>query len=168
MDNNITVSEPTRQKLACQGRSLPGKVTGKLKTALDAMVWQAASRKDAAAIAGLTDHSLRQALRRPHVMQRYLSECELLRLSGRAKRLHRLDELASQDSNKQAAVNAIKAAEGIGDDDYAPGRLPQQRMPGITIVIENAPADRKPRPMIELDAVPSHLNGTDGGPDSRR
>jgi hypothetical protein len=43
-------------------------------------------------------------------MKHYLAECEMLRLSGRAKRLHRLDALAQQNDNKNAAVAAIKTA----------------------------------------------------------
>jgi hypothetical protein len=116
------------------GLKTPPKVTGKLKAALDAMIWQAARRSDAALLAGLTDHSLRAALKKPHVMAHYLAECEVLRLSGRAKRLHRLDELATQDGNKNAAVAAIKAAESIADDNHAPGRAPVLMQPGITIV----------------------------------
>ena len=65
----------------------------------------------------------------------YLSACEVPRLSSRAKRLHRLDELATQDSNKQGAVNAIKAGEGIVDDNHGSGRLPSLMQPGMTIVI---------------------------------
>jgi hypothetical protein len=59
---------PTRQALAIQGRSRRGAVTGKLKVALDLMVWENFSRKDAAAKAGLADASLRFAFRKPHVM----------------------------------------------------------------------------------------------------
>ena len=125
----------SRQAIAARDRSRPGKVSGRLKRVLDAMVWEAASRKDAAQTAGMSDHSVRQALKRPHVMAYYNSECEVLRLSGRAKRLHRLDELASQDANKNAAVAAIKVAEGIADEQAmrAPG---MQRAPGVVIVIQ--------------------------------
>jgi hypothetical protein len=95
------------------------------------MVWSAASRKEAAQVAGLTDHGLRQALRRPHVMAFYLSECEVLRASGRAKRLHRLEELAAQNVNVNGAVAAIKAAEQIAEDPArSSGANPS---PGIVI-----------------------------------
>jgi hypothetical protein len=99
-------AQPTRQAIAAKDRSLPGRVTGRLKRAVDAMVWQAASRKEAAEMAGMTDHSLRAALKRPHVMAHYLAECEVLRLSGRAKRLHRLEEIAASDKNLNASVAA--------------------------------------------------------------
>jgi hypothetical protein len=113
------------------------------------MVRNAASRNEAAQAAGMTDHSLRQALKRPHVMRHYLAECEVLRLSGRAKRLHRRDEIAHQDDNKNAAVAAIKTAEQLGDSqDAARGT---QQMPGLTIVIRNAP----PQPLIDATPLPA-------------
>jgi hypothetical protein len=149
------VSQPTRQAIAARNRSLPGKVTGRLKRAIDAMVWQAASRKEAAAMAGMTDHSLRQAMKRPHVMQYYLSECEVLRLSGRAKRLHRLEELAGQDSNRNAAVAAIKVAEQIVDERHAAGPHAVTQ-PGLVIVITPKDVLRPLGPTIDtqLERMP--------------
>jgi hypothetical protein len=38
---------PTTPAEAAQDRSAPGKVTGRLKRALDAMIWQAMKRADA-------------------------------------------------------------------------------------------------------------------------
>jgi hypothetical protein len=70
---------PTRQAAAIPGRSRRGAVTGKLKTALDLMVWENLKRKDAAAQAGLTDPSLRFAFRKPHVMAYYRAELAALR-----------------------------------------------------------------------------------------
>jgi hypothetical protein len=137
----------TRQAIAARDRTLPGRVTGKLYKAIEAMVWSAASRKEAAQVAGLSDHGLRQALRRPHVMAFYLSECEVLRVSGRAKRLHRLEELAAQNVNVNGAVAAIKAAEMIAEDPIrSSGANPS---PGICIVIHQA---LPPKPV--LDAAP--------------
>jgi hypothetical protein len=150
------LAQPNRQALAAQNRSLPGKVTGRLRNAIDAMVWKAASRKEAAQMAAMTDHSLRQALRRPHVMGYYLAECEVLRLSGRAKRLHRLEELASQDRNINGAVAAIKAAEQIEDDTRASGRA-GLTAPGLIIVIGNQPVAQPPAP-IAIDAVPAEVS----------
>jgi hypothetical protein len=147
-----TEGAPTRQALAARNRSLPGRVTGKLHTAIAAMVWEGASRKEAAELAGLSDHGLRQALRRPHVLARYRAECEVLRVSGRAKRLHRLEQLATQDENRNAAVAAIKAAEQLGDDRMASGA--QQQMPGFVVVIRHAVMDAPPpRTIIDAQAV---------------
>jgi hypothetical protein len=150
---------PSRQKLAARDRSLPGKVTGRLRTAIDAMVWQAANRKDAAAIAGMTDHSLRQALRRSHVMHHYLRECEVLRQSGKAKRLHRLEEIAASDKNQNAAVAAIKAAEQLEEQAQIHARG-MQAAPGLVIVLERGdrgtvqPIEKRVAPVIEHEREP--------------
>jgi uncharacterized protein YlxW (UPF0749 family) len=155
---------PSRQKIAARDRSLPGKVTGRLKVAIDAMVWQAANRKEAAATAGMTDHSLRQALRRRHVMDHYLRECEVLRLSGKAKRLHRLEEIASSDRNLNAAVAAIKTAEQLEEQALAHGRG-AVTSPGLIVVIEGANArvqPIKPATVIEHEPDRSRDEGADG------
>jgi hypothetical protein len=55
--NDSLPTRPTRQKLAIEGRSRRGAVTGKLKAALEAMVWEGARRPDAAEPAGLADDS---------------------------------------------------------------------------------------------------------------
>ena len=148
---------PTRQAIAAQNRSLPGRVTGKLYKAVEAMVWEGASRKEAAQAASLTDHGLRQALRRPHVLAFYLAECEVLRTSGRAKRLHRLEALAAQDDNRNAAVAAIKVAEQITDDPVKHAGIATS--PGIVIRVLNvSSAPTGPasfvdvRPGIDVDA----------------
>ncbi len=73
----------TRQKLAVPGRSRRNAVTGKLKAALEAMVWEGLKRDDAAAKAGLASASLRFALRKPHVLAFYRNECDALRESVR-------------------------------------------------------------------------------------
>jgi hypothetical protein len=150
-----TTAKPNRQALAAQGRSLPGKITGRLKAALEFMVWEGASRKQAAERAGLSDHGLRQALRRPHVLAYYRSECEVLRASGRAKRLHRLDELATQDENRNAAVAAIKVAEQLGEEPAAARGGVQ--LPGLTIQIIGGPAAPSPADRVReiIDVTPS-------------
>src|SRR5882757_575469 len=85
---------PTRQAAAIEGRSRRGAVTGKLRAALDLMVWSGERRADAAAKAGLADSSLRAALRKPHVLAHYNAELTALRTSLRAKNVHRLDSIA--------------------------------------------------------------------------
>jgi hypothetical protein len=119
MSTNLTKS--TRQAAAIAGRSAPGKVTGKLKLAIEAMVWGGACRADAAKIAGLTDHSLQTALKKPHVKGAYLAELEVLRLSARARAFHRLVELSEQDDNKGAAVAAVRTMVLEGQDELQRG-----------------------------------------------
>lgn len=127
------------------------RISATVRTAIEAMVWQGLKRPDAAQMAGMKDNSLYIAMRKPDVKAYYLAECEVFRLSGRAKRLHRLQALADQDENKNAAVAAIKAAEQISDPVAALGPH-AQRLPGITIVIQGGSAIERaiPRPVTDI------------------
>jgi hypothetical protein len=106
---------PTRQKLAIEGRSRKGAVTGKLKHALELMVWEGTKRDAAATAAGFASSSLRFALRKPHVLAFYRAECDALRNSLKARNLHRLDTIADDSKNDMARVASIKALEQISD-----------------------------------------------------
>jgi hypothetical protein len=120
-------------------------VTGRLRAALTAMVWQGARRAEAAKISGMTDHSLRAALRKPHVKAWYLAELGVLRESERPKTFHRLTELRDQDENKNAAVAAAKALEQISDEQMMRPNA-AAATPGVVlrlITITQSPVDTK-------------------------
>src|SRR6185437_11537377 len=102
MTENLPTA-PTRQSLAVKERSAAGRVTGKLKIAIDRMVWFGDKRAVAAETAGLSDHGLRSALRKPHVLGYLRSELTLLREGERPRNVHRLAELRDQDDNRNAA-----------------------------------------------------------------
>jgi hypothetical protein len=144
---------PTRQALEAVNRSYPGKVTGRLRTALTEMVWRGARRAEAAKVAKMTDHSLRAALRKPHVKAWYLAELGVLRESERPKTFHRLCDLRDQDENKNAAVAAAKALEQISDEPLRSNATVAS--PGVTIRIVNvAPSSITPTPsQINVDAT---------------
>lgn len=127
---------PTRQAIAVIDRSAPGKVTGKLKVALQVMVWEGLKRADAATKAGMTDHGLREALRRPHVKRFYLDELDVLRTSERARNFLAMREVRDQDSNQMAKLNAAQAMDREADQSDSPAA--QRQSPGLTIVIEGA------------------------------
>lgn len=110
------------------------KVTRIVRRAIEAMVWQGLKRDDAAIAAGMQPNSLYVALRRPDVKALYNSECEVLRLSGRARRITRLEELVEQDDNKQAAINACLALDRIDADQHQRNNG-QQLSPGLVIVV---------------------------------
>jgi hypothetical protein len=93
MTKNIPAA-PTRQAVEAKGRTTPGRVTGKLKAAIDRMVWFGDKRADAATAAVLTDHGLRSALRKPHVLGHLRSELALLREGERPRSIHRLAEFS--------------------------------------------------------------------------
>ena len=134
-ENNLPTAFPTRQAAAIEGRSRRGAVTGKLRIALDLMVWSGEKRADAAEKAGLADSSLRAALRKPHVLQHYNAELAALRTSLRARNVHRLDTIADTSKNDMARVASIKALETI--TEQAEERRPNGAvmLPGLQIVI---------------------------------
>jgi len=150
-------AEPTRQAIEAKGRTAPGRVTGKLKAAIDRMVWFGDKRADAATAAGLTDHGLRSALRKPHVLAFYRRELGALREGERARNVHRLVELREQDENRNAAVKAIQVLEMT--DPEAVRRVGEGTSPGIVIrIITPAAQPLPPNPkeiVIEHEPTPS-------------
>jgi hypothetical protein len=151
---NADPSQPTRQAIAAQDRSLPNRVTGRLRRAISEMVWSGACRADAARAAGMTDHSLRAALRKPHVIQHYRSELGVLRESTRAKVHHRLEELAMQDDHKAAAVKACQVLEQIADDPMHGGVRGIPVSPGLVIVVQGTSPLPAHDPGLVIDAEP--------------
>jgi hypothetical protein len=88
--------------------------------------------------AGLTDHSLRAALRKPHVKAFYLAELGNLRSSEKAKNLHARIRVRDSDDNKMATVTAVKTLEQIDDaaeKQFLGGHPGAPRTPGLVIVI---------------------------------
>jgi hypothetical protein len=130
-------TNPSRTPQDVQAGKRTVRMTVRVREAVSLMVWRGLKRDEAAKAIGLRDNSLYVALRKPDVRAFYLEECETLRLSGRARRLHRLEALAEQDRNVAGAVAAIKAAEQLEDDDHALGRGPRAVVPGLVIVINN-------------------------------
>lgn len=148
-----STDQPTRQALAIEGRSGRLKVTGKLKVALDAMVWDGKTRDQAAEHARLSIHGLREALKRPHVKQYYSAQIEVLRENERARNIHALVQVRDQTGNQMARVQAVKALEQLSDEANRPGGNHAVQVPGLTIVIGSpahpaiAPANP---PMIDV------------------
>jgi hypothetical protein len=157
-ENDLPTNFPTRQAVAIEGRSRRGAVTGKLKTALDLMVWDNFKRKDAAEKAGLADSSLRFAFRKPHVMAYYHAGLKALRDNLRARNVHRLDTIADDSKNDMARVAAVKALEVIADQADEKQRPGTAMLPGLQIVIVNGTTAPKvigpapfPQPAIPHD-----------------
>jgi hypothetical protein len=80
-ENSLPTAVPTRQAIEAKDRSQRMRVTGKLKVAIEAMIWEGVPRADAAAKAGMADSSLRFALRKPHVLAHHNAELASLRTS---------------------------------------------------------------------------------------
>ena len=114
------------------------RISGKVRVAIDAMVWDGLPRGDAAAKAGISDHGLYKALRSAPVKAYYLAELEVLRTSERARNIHALADVRDGD-NQMARVAAVKALEQLSDESIAQSRG-SVALPGLTIQIINAPS----------------------------
>lgn len=126
---------PTRQAIAAKDRSSPLKVTGRLRHAVELMIWQGHSRDEAAAAAGLKPKSLYNAFRKHHVRAFFRAELGALRESAHAKNFHHLEKIAAESANDMARVSAIKTMSAIAEsEEHAStgGRITQ---PGMTILI---------------------------------
>jgi hypothetical protein len=150
----------TRQSIAAKNRSGKLTVSGKLKVALDAMLFAAARRPDAAIAAGMTDHSLRSAMKKTHVMAYYRQGLDVLRTSERARNISALAKVRDESENGMAVVAAAKALEQLSEEEaqrrpYG-GNITQ---PGLTVLIVNptAPAQREP---IDVTPAPQSLKPT--------
>jgi hypothetical protein len=115
------------------------RITAKVRAAVDAMVWEGLKRDDAANKAGMKDNSLYVALTRPDVKAYYNQQCEVLRTSGRARRIHRLEAMLEQNDNKAAVINAALALEGMANDQAA-ANAQVSAVPGVIIqIVTQAP-----------------------------
>jgi hypothetical protein len=130
MTDNTT---PTRQAVAAKDRSGKLTVSGKLKTALDVMLYQGSCRADAAKAAGMTDHGLREAMKKPHVKRYYSEGLDVLRTSARARNIFALERVRDTSDNGMAVVSAAKALEGLAADEES--RPTIKEIPGLQIVI---------------------------------
>jgi hypothetical protein len=134
-------------------RSVKGGVSGRLKRALDAMVWGGLPRAQAAEKANISEHGLWDALRKAHVREYYKQQLDVLRLSTHARNIHVLEEIRDSTKNHMARVQAIKALEQLCDDLPTPGGSYQ--VPGLTIRIVGA---TQQQPMIDVTPTTEREN----------
>jgi hypothetical protein len=151
---------PSRQSIEAKGRSAPMRVSGKLKVALQAMLYEGLSRDDAAKRAGLAIHSLREAFKKPHVLAFYNEGLVIRRTSERARNISRLVDIRDAADN-QPAINAIRALEGTDEDDRSRIQIGVNvQLAGYVIdcspLPRRPPVDVSPRPqVIEHDEHPN-------------
>jgi hypothetical protein len=153
MSENLP-TKPPRQALAISGRSAPLKVSGKLKIAVDRMVHFGDTRAQAAAAAGLKDHSLRGAMRKSHVLAYYRAELAALREGERARNTHALIKVRDKSKNTMAQVQAAKELERSAVEQPPFAGAPTRA--GLIFIIQHpaggAPVVIAPAQAIELTA----------------
>jgi len=148
--------QPLVSKRNQEAASTPsGVVRGRLKRALDAMVWEGLEWNEAAAKVNFTTAAMRKALQRASTLAYLKAEREVLRASVSAKNIHRLAQIRDAADN-MPAVNAIKALEQIGEQEASSPA--SQRVPGFIIQVitqnpgANPGSDVKIAQMIEGEA----------------
>jgi hypothetical protein len=130
---------PSMSDVAIRAESPPDKpkrqqIRGKLRQALDAMVWEGLEYDQAARTYNFHVRSMRRSLQSPHVLAYLRHEREVLRASLAPRNIHRLREIRDAENN-MPAVNAIKLLEQIGDEQPRYGAT--NAMPGVTVRIIN-------------------------------
>lgn len=91
------------------------------KLGVELMVYEGLKRPEAAEAVGLTDHALRTALTKPHVLA-YLNECmEVLRTSGRPRALRKMIELVDDAKTERIQFEAAKYLDGMDRPSHAVG-----------------------------------------------
>ena len=135
------------------------RIGGRLKQALDLMVWGTGERRylpdnEAAAIAGLNVISIRNALQKPHVLAYYKQQRELLRSRESAANIHRLCEIRDAADN-MPAVNAIRVLESL-DEEGLMRRSTDLPTPGICIRIVSGPPAQPIDVTPQAKPLPAH------------
>ena len=121
------------------------RIQGKLKAALDKMVWEGLEYADAAKEVKFSVASMRKAFSRPHVLAYVRAERQVLRESLSPRNIHRLREIRDAADN-MPAIQAIRTLEQLGDETHA-AASGATHSPGITIrIINHAPSP----PMIDV------------------
>lgn len=129
--------------------------TPRIKAALEAMVFEGLKRDKAAKKAGLTDHAVRTALTKPHVLA-YLNECqEVLRTGLRPRALHKMGQLLDAKAER-IQFEAAKYLDGMDRPTHAVGAINVQvnnhthvELPGYVIDISDAQAQANSAKQID-------------------
>jgi hypothetical protein len=128
------------------------RISPRLRHALDLMIWgdqtgQPLAYDEAGRATNISTRSMRKSLDRPAVRTYLAAQREVLRAALSAKHIYRLDELVMQNTNRAAAVAALRLS--LGDPDEARSNTAQT--PGVTINIIPAP----PVPaLVDVRSIP--------------
>jgi hypothetical protein len=132
------------------------RVSARVRVAIEKMVDHALTRTEAAQLAGLTDHALYCALRKPHVQAYRYERMEVLRSSEASRTISRAVKLADTAESEHVRNDANKWLAGI--DGIAPVQrsenvhLHHSAAPGLTIIY--APVAHAAAPLT-LDQQPA-------------
>ena len=100
------------------GKSPKNSIGGRLKAALDDMVWNGTKWDEAAWKANLTVRSMRMSMQKAHVLRYIRAQRGVLLAQSSAQTFHRLSELRDQDENRNAAVAAARTLEAMTNEAF--------------------------------------------------
>ena len=144
---------PTTETARVSSGGRKHRIQGKLKHALDYMIWEGLQWGEAADKAELTRQAMRVALERMPTRQYIKEQREVFRASISAKNFHRLAELRDQSANPMAALGAVKVLEQI---ESQPQAMRNER-PGLVVVL-SAPAHQPQQRQNVIDIQPLRSN----------
>src|SRR5262245_2586219 len=156
----VTIATPASQQQPAPQADIVQRVTGKVRTAIDLMVWQGLPRQQAAQAAGLKDNGLYKALRKSAVRSYYLRELDVLRTSHRARNIHRLAEIRDA-ANNMPAVQAIGMLERLGAEQQAQ-HAGQAAIAGFVLVIDRTGQQPSHMPHMQTIEAKPLINHDDG------
>jgi hypothetical protein len=129
MPNNLT---PSANRLPESKRA---RLSNKLKSALDDMVWNGAPFDEAARAASYSVQSMRKALNRRHVLRYLREQKQVMRESVSAGNILTLREIRDRGSNDMARVKSVQVLEAMGDVEHTRLGSGEPSQPGLTIQI---------------------------------
>jgi hypothetical protein len=130
-------------------RSASGRVTGRLRHALDAMIWENLTDNEAAVKFKISVQAIRLALKRPHVLAYLKQQRQVLHAREFARNSHALIEVRDQKANQMARVAAVRALE---QSDAQAMPFIGKPAPGFVIVVntQGAAPPTPPAPMVRI------------------
>lgn len=139
------------------------RVSNRVKVAIDAMVDDGLTRAKAAEVAGISDHGLYVALRKPHILAYRRERMEVLRASEASRSISRVAKLADSAESEHVRLGAnihLMGIDGVVPVQRVEGRYLHEHLhhtPGLTIVF--TPPRNEP-PIIEGEVIASrpHLD----------
>jgi hypothetical protein len=142
-----------------------GRLTPKVRTAIEEIVFRGRNREEAATIAGIQPDSLYRALRRPEVLSYRTLLMEVLRSGASARTLSKIENLMDTATSEHVRLQAAQWLAGIdGISPLARQEIEHRHVgtaPGLTINLITGPA---PAPMIDITPVAPAITMHNGRP----
>lgn len=148
------------------------RIGSRLRVAITGMVEEALTRQDAAKKAGITDHALYCALRKPHVQAYRRELMEVLRSSESSKTFARVAKLAdgaqSEHVRLQAAIHLgeVDGISPVQKGQFEHAHTHAHIIPGLTVVFGSDEVDGDVLDLEASDQPTPRLNSTPTDPNA--